>query len=234
MAYERLHLWGDSIAKGVVFDDTRGRYCITPGRCVPKLQDALGMSIINHARMGAIASEGLADFLQTQPDPGMPVAIEYGGNDCDMPWAAVSENPDGDYDARVPRDAFADTLRAFVKAVRERSMIPLLITPPPLDAQRYFDWVTNGLSKEAVLRFLGDVHHIYRWQERYANAVRKVAVELRCALFDMRDALLDDRHYPDKLCRDGIHLNAEGHALIAEAAVRERPSLSAQLQHTGT
>lgn len=228
-SYNTIHLWGDSLGKGVVFDDARQRYCITPDRCVVKLQEALGCPIVNHSRMGAVAPEGLAGFDETPPDPGALVVIEYGGNDCDMPWADISSNPDGIYEGKVPLPMFADTLRQFIAAVRARAMTPLLVTPPPLEANRYFQWVSRGLLKEAILRFLGDVQHIYRWQERYSIAVREVAIDTQCALFDMRSAFLANRHYPELFCADGIHPNAQGHALIVDSLLEVRPRLRAQL-----
>lgn len=229
MLFDRIHLWGDSVAKGVIYSDARKRYCISPNRCVVGLEEALGVPIINHARMGATATEGLADFAAAPADPGTLVVVEYGGNDCDMPWAEISERPDADYAGHVPLPCFEAAIHSFVDAVRARGMTPLLITPPPLEAGRYFEWVSNGLSKEAILRFLGDVQHIYRWQERYSNAIRRVALAARCTLFDMRDAFLACRRYPDMLCTDGIHPNDEGHALIAQAVIEAAADLSASL-----
>lgn len=224
MTYATIHLWGDSLGKGVVFDEARGRYCITPERCVRQLDGLLPSPIVNHSRMGATVADGLTDFCTATPGPDALVVIEYGGNDCDMPWADVSANPEGSFDGRVPLPTFIQTLRSFVEAVRALHGQPLLVTPPPLDADRYFAWVSRGLSSENILRFLGDVQHIYRWQERYATAVRAVAAETRCALFDLRAALLDQRRYPALLCVDGIHLNADGQRAAADAVMAYRAS----------
>lgn len=229
MPLERIHLWGDSVGKGVVYNDARQRYCITPSRFAVSLERALGIPIVNHSRMGATAPEGLAEFERAQADPGTVMVIEYGGNDCDMPWADISEDPEGAYFGKVPLAAFETALQAFVAMVRSRGMTPLLVTPPPLEAGRYFSWVTKGLSREAVLRFLGDVQHIYRWHERYANAIRRVALGSHCALFDLRDALLACGHYPELLCADGIHPNEAGHARITEAVLARVGDLAASL-----
>lgn len=227
--YEHIHIWGDSLGKGVIFDEGRNRYCITKDRCVLHLTESLGMPMVNHCRMGATLPEGYADFMDTAPEAGAPVVIEFGGNDCDMPWKAISEDPDGAHEARVPLAAFKATLRDFIMAVRGRHMLPVLVTPPPLDAQRYFDWVTRGLSRENILRFLGDVQHIYRWQERYALAIRDMAAACGCPLFDMRGALLDVRHYASLVCVDGIHLTAEGQQAVAQAVKADRARLQGLL-----
>ena len=227
-----IQLWADSIGKGIVFDEARKRYVITPDRCAVTLEKALGIPLENHSRMGAVVTEGYRDVLETPGKQGQIAVIAYGGNDCDMPWQAVSEDPDAPRDGRTPLPLFIETLSSFVKAARTRGMRPLLVTPPPLDAERYFHWVTQGLSKEAVLRFLGDVAHIYRWQERYSIAVRNVAAACRCPLFDLRDACLSDMRYHTRLCADGIHLNADGHMLITRAVLAQRKRLSAELSES--
>ena len=85
----------------------------------------------------------------------------------------------------------------------------------PDHPRRPFDFFTrNGLSGDSILRWLGDVQHIYRWHERYNAAVMRVAQECGCPLADVRDAFLAERDYGDLLCADGIHPNAKGHALM--------------------
>ena len=127
--------------------------------------------------------------------------------------------------AATPLPLFEETLRAFVKAVRERGLKPILVTPPPLMAQRFLAWVSQGLDRKAIRRYLGDVQHVYRWQERYDLAVRRVALSLRCALFDLRDALLASPDYPGLCSVDGMHLNEQGHLFAAKAVEEALPRL---------
>lgn len=223
---ESIQLWGDSVCKGVVFDDARNRYVISSERFAAKLAEAFSTPIENHSRMGATVTEGYAEFLSGASTPGAIAVIAYGGNDCDMPWKDVSADPDTPHDGRIPLPTFTQTLTQFVMAVQARGMEPLLVTPPPLDAGRYFDWVTRSLSKEAVLHYLGDVEHIYRWQERYSIAVRNVASTTQCALFDLRDIFLAENNYPQLLCTDGIHPNADGHQVIAAAVLQQKEGLA--------
>ncbi len=224
-----IQIWADSIGKGVIFDEEHNRYRIAPERCAVQLERTLEMKVENHSRMGATVTEGYQDFLAAPAKPGAVAVIAYGGNDCDMPWRSISETPDAAHDAKTPLPRFAETLQAFIAAAREKGMHPLLVTPPPLQDGRYFEWVTRSLSKEAVLRFLGDVAHIYRWQERYSIAVRSVAAATRCPLFDLRDAFLAAINTPSLFCVDGIHPNAQGQALIAETVLAQRSALSAAL-----
>lgn len=214
-----IHIWGDSIGKGVVYDESRGRYAISGQRWTTQIETSLGIPVHNHARMGAVIRDGLRELERSQDLVGALAVIEFGGNDCDLPWAEVAADPGQDHPAKVPVDQFRLLLGQFIHQVRIRGARPLLVTPPPLDAARYFTWVTRQLNADAVKRYLGDIQHIYRWQERYAIAVRDVAQQFDCELFDLRDAFLAERDVASFLCVDGIHPNERGQSLIAQAAL---------------
>lgn len=64
---------------------------------------------------------------------------------------------------------------------------------------------------------MGDVQFIYRWHERYNNSVVRMATEAGCLVADVRSAFLEERHYEDRLCADGIHPNEKGYTLIEQA-----------------
>jgi hypothetical protein len=133
-----------------------------------------------------------------------------------MDWPAVAANPAADHQPKTPHVQFTAQLEDLVARTRAAGMRPMLAVPTPLFAQRYFDWVTRGLSRDAVLDFLGDVQRIYRWQELYALGVLRTAVKLNCPALDLRTPFLERRHYEDLLCVDGIHPNAQGHAVMLE------------------
>lgn len=221
MAVQTISLWGDSIGKGVIYDEVRGRYAILKENCVNLVAEKLGCRIENHAVMGATASEGVRRMSDSFLREGGLAVIEFGGNDCDMPWKEISGAPKEPHQPKASLEEFSESLQTLVGRVRAGGMEAVLVTPPPLDAERYFQWVSRGLNADAILEFLGDVQHIYRWQERYAVAVRDVAAKLSCRLLDLRDAFLDVRSIGDYYCVDGIHPNAQGHRLLAAAAERK-------------
>ena len=216
MMWKQLQIWGDSLLKGVVFDEIRNRYQILRGNCVQQLTALLPFPVENNARMGCTAPEGFEMLKEGEMQPGGLALIEYGGNDCDMDWAAVAADPSKDHQPKTSPEVFASMLEQCVERVREADMQPMLVVPTPLHAPRYFDWVTRGLDRAAVLGFLGDVERIYRWQERYALLVCTTASKLRCPLINLRDAFLAVKGYERLLCIDGIHPNAEGHALMLD------------------
>ena len=219
MTYSEIHVWGDSLARGVIYNEEKGRYAISRERCTARLKTALNCAVENHSNMCATVLDGLKSFEKFTPVPDALCAVEFGGNDCDLDWAYVAEHPDEPMAPQVSLALYKEKLSEFVNGIRARGMKPLLITPLPLHAQRYFNWVTRGLDGEAVRRALGDIYHIYRWQERYSVAMRCVATALGCELLDMRDVFLAQPDYERLMCIDGIHPNDEGHRVIADAAV---------------
>ena len=216
MKLRGLSIWGDSIAKGVVFDEQRGRYAVCRDNCVSRLSRDAGVDVENFSVMGNTTEQGLRRMEGQPLKPGNLAVIEFGGNDCDLDWAAACEHPEVEQRGRVPLEAFGENLRAMVRRVRDGGMIPALVTPPPLVAQRYFDWISRKLDKARILSYLGDVEHIYRWQERYALMIRRVAARENAMLLDVRDWFLSQARFTDLMCVDGIHPNARGHELLFE------------------
>ena len=149
-----LCVWGDSIAKGVVYDEARGRYAVCRENCVMKLGRELGISVSNYSVMGQTSENGLARMQPGTMHAGELAVIEYGGNDCDLDWKAVSLDPDTRQSGKVPIEKFAQNIAEMVRRVRDAGMLPVLVTPPPLVAERYFQWVCRGLNAANILKYL--------------------------------------------------------------------------------
>lgn len=220
-----LALYGDSIGRAVSYDESRGRYVYLKEGFDRLLPPEAGIRIQNFSRFGAIAQEGLSAFEEAQGLDCQAVGIQFGGNDCTPDWQAAAADPDVVHPARVPLPQFEAVLTRFVQAVQARGMLPVLVTPPPLVAERFVPWVSQGLDAGALLRYLGDVHHVYRWQEQYALAVHKVARYTASKLFDLRAVFLAERVLGDLYCIDGMHPNQQGHQLIARAVQAQLPLL---------
>lgn len=214
MENSSLHVLGDSILKGVVFDDLRSRYVILRDNCITALSKLLPVPTVNHARMGQTAPEAERALEPDDLAPGGLALIEFGGNDCDMPWKEIASHPDREYQAKTPLPQFVAALERLVCRVRSAGMFATLVIPTPLDADRYFRWISRNLNPSAILSYLGDVQRIYRWQERYANAVAETAAKLQCPLINLRKAFLEHPRFCDLLCVDGIHPNARGHEIM--------------------
>jgi acyl-CoA thioesterase-1 len=214
---ESIGIWGDSLLQGVVLDETQGRYSIIEDNCAVTLAKKIGITINNNSRFGCTAPKGMKALHRAlESDVEFSAAIiEFGGNDCDFKWEEVAAAPESEHTPRTTLADFTTCYTDMIAALKAKDIAPVLVSLPPLDAERYFDWITRGgLSRENILRWLGDVQHIYRWHERYSNAVSAMARKFSCHFIDVRDAFLSVRDYQKYLCLDGIHPNREGHKLM--------------------
>ena len=220
----RAIVWGDSLARGVVYDEQRGRYSLVPRPAASIVADELGIEVINRSRMGMTTTQGLSS-LQKDLERGLRAdyaVLEFGGNDCDFDWSAVSQSPDEVHEPRTPAELYENNMREMIASVRSAGMKPILVNLPPILAEQYFHFVArNGLSEQNILHWLGDVFHIYRYQERYSMLATRVAKECGCRLLDVRTAFLSLWSSASLFCRDGIHPTAQGQELIGMTILKE-------------
>ena len=210
-----IYLFGDSAAQGLVLDED-GRYRVSRVGCV-RLLKKQGFPLRNYAVHGYTSLQGIQAFRELPAEAGNGCVIQFGGNDCDLDWDAVSAEPDVFHDGRVPLAEYACVLKQFVDEAREKGLVPFLVTPLALMSDRYYRWVSRERDAERILHYLrDDPESISRWQERYANIMREVAAASACTLLDVRSWMLNRLDYPRLICGDGIHPNEAGHAVLAE------------------
>ena len=89
-----------------------------------------------------------------------------------------------------------------------------MMTLPPIDAEKYFKFITrNGNSGENILRWLGSVDVISKYQEMYSNAVLELSKKLEVFCIDMRE-YLSRYSLSNLVSADGIHPSEYGYNLI--------------------
>lgn len=212
-----IAVWGDSVLKGVVFDEIRGTYQLLANSCGNLLSKTLGLKIVNRSRFGSTIDKG-RQTLEQSLQKGLDceyLLLEYGGNDCDFDWEAVSAHPDRRHLPRTPLDSFKLHLQELIDLVRQHNITPLLMSLPPIHAESYFEFiVSRGLDRHNIMRFLGDCQQIYRFHEMYSLAVTGTAIRNNCVYVPMREAFLAERNTPSLICSDGIHPNEKGHRLM--------------------
>ena len=230
MSSAQITIYGDSITKGVLMEG--GRYLIN-STGLAALAQRFSLLIRNRSKFGCTIDKGLARMhhdLDGQTAPNGVTVLEYGGNDCDFDWQDISDRGEGEYIPKTPLSAFRRIYGKMIDAVRETGSNPILLSLPPIDAQRYFAWISKGKSAENILKWIGDVEHIYRWHEMYNLVVFELSREKNVPLINITDAFLEDRNYHSFICDDGIHLNESGHRLVyqvlSEYIRRHEPVIS--------
>ena len=212
-------LFGDSVAKGVVFDSIRRKYHVWKDCFAASIQNQEHVAVSNYSKFGCTVRKGreILEKHGAELSAHNFTVFEFGGNDCDFDWHAVSQNPEGEFSPKTPLEEFTAIYRDMVRYTREMGGTPVMLTLPPIDAPRYFAWISQGENSRNILRWLGDVEHIYRWHEMYNLAVCRVAMEERVPLLDISSRFLAADSYQELLCEDGIHPNEKGHQVSLES-----------------
>lgn len=206
----KFFLYGDSLLKATVPDE-QFRYHFHAEELAREYGAA---EVVNRARMGATIRKGM-QMVQRDLNLGQQgryALVGYGGNDCDFDWQAISDDPEGEHHPHTELPDFCRLLKETVDMLRTRGIQPLLMTLPPIDAERYLAFICRrGLDRQRILSWLGDCQMIYRYQELYSNTIADFAVQEGLPLIPVRRAFLDDRRCAELISADGIHLNMAGY-----------------------
>lgn len=217
-----LTISGDSISKGIIFDEVKRKYVILEGNYVTLLKGKFNGIIRNTAKFGNTLIKGVHklkdDIVNNKPDV---VLLEYGGNDCDFNWIEVCSNPNSVHKPKTDFDIFVSKLKETLHFLKKNNITSVVMTLPPLNADRYLKWISKSdISAEAnILKWLGNVSKIYWWHEKYSSAVLKIAEDTNTKCIDIRASFLQYPDFTKFLCLDGIHPNKFGHEIIANKII---------------
>ena len=210
----QIGIFGDSISKGIVLDAETHRYSSLKKEITEWISPSTALH--NFSVMGSTIQKGLSIITRhtDQLASYQNVFLEFGGNDCDFDWQAVSDHPEEAHLPKIAAETFAENYRALVKLLRQAGSSFWMTSLVPLEAHRFLNHVSQGRSKENILSWLGDADRIFRWQEYYNDLVCRLARELSCPLLELRPEFLKDPAFPTLISNDGIHPTQKGHDLV--------------------
>ena len=131
----------------------------------------------------------------------------------------MAQAPESVHHPHTPIGQFLDAVTQMAKSLKDAGVKPVLMSLPPLDAQRYLNFIGRlGNNTTNILHWLGDVNRIYRYQEMYSNQISRLAAKLNLPLIDVRSRFLDRRDCSQLIARDGIHLTEAGYRLLLDEA----------------
>lgn len=216
----KVQIYGDSLMKGVLVDENF-KYKPVAGKLLQELTAITGVETVNRAHFGYTVDKGQA-ILKKDLQKGLDceiAVIEFGGNDCDFNWSEVAQAPESVHHPHTPIGQFLDAVTQMAKSLKDAGVKPVLMSLPPLDAQRYLNFIGRlGNNTANILHWLGDVNRIYRYQEMYSNQISRLAAKLNLPLIDVRSRFLDRRDCSQLIARDGIHLTEAGYRLLLDEA----------------
>ena len=210
-----ITVYGDSILKGVLLENKR---YVVNREWEQRFAEQFDCTVTNRSRFGCTIRKALAVIRHdcAMREPSELAVLEFGGNDCNFDWAAVASDPDGEYQAKTPAGEFLDDYREAIGLVRDSGAVPVVLTLPPIHSERYLRFICrSGLDRGNIVRWLGDVEHISRWQADYSELAKEAAQAEGVRCVDLRSAFPREPGALEKyLCEDGIHPSRLGQKLI--------------------
>ena len=214
----KLLILGDSIMKGVVYSEERHRHTMLTGaeRPLNVLMEQGGMAVENRARFGATSQTVLreAEKCLSAVSPDTTVLFGFGGNDSDHDWNAISLDPAGEHAPKVSPAQLTNCFERCLRMAKDAGCRIVAANLVPIDAEKYFSWISEGKNAENILRWLGDISTLYRWHEDYNNRITDVCRRENVPTVDLREPFLLSHRFKHLLCADGIHPSEEGYALV--------------------
>ena len=224
----KLVALGDSVIKGVVLnkEGVSVRYSLVDKSIVECCAEHLGGEGLNLGKMGCTieASERILDRRIDKLAGVEYVLLECGGNDSDYDWQAIAQNPDNEHLPNTPLERYVIAYERVINKIKQIGAKPLVLSLPPMDAERYFAFFSAGWSQELknnVLSWLdGSINTILSGHELYNLATMQVAQRTGAQWIDVTSTFLEDRNYKSFLCEDGIHPNEQGQRKMVEAILK--------------
>lgn len=211
---QELIIFGDSIIKGVMYQGQGYHLCQDHNFDQLHTQ---GITVKNYAKMGATVTDGQARLARNLAGPytqETTVLFCFGGNDSDYDWSAIAANPTAAHQPKTSPESFIDGYCALIRSAQATGARVALTSLPPLEPTRFFLHISKGLCADSILQWLGDVGHLYRWQEYYNSLVVQLSRAFGCRLVDARTEFLKSHTFDTLLGADGIHPTQAGHDLI--------------------
>lgn len=133
-------------------------------------------------------------------------------------WKAIAANPSGRHESNIDLVAYKALYINKIAQARARGLEPVLVSLPIMDENRYFAYITRGMTMQERKNLLywlgGKTERLRNIHALYNLALFRLAA-LQCVhIIDVTSPMLANAHYCELLEQDGVTLSAAGESLV--------------------
>ena len=133
-------------------------------------------------------------------------------------WQEIAANPSGQHEPVMDLVAYKAQYTNRIAQARAHGQEPVLISLPIMDENRYFSFITRGMSMQERKNLLywlgGKTERLRNIHALYNLSLFRLAAQQCVHILDITSPMLASAHYEQLLEQDGVTLSPEGKQLI--------------------
>jgi len=141
-------------------------------------------------------------------------------------WNAIAANPGAHHEPQIDLVAYKALYINKIAQARACGQEPVLVSLPIMDENRYFAFITRGMSmqeRKNILYWLGGkTERLRNIHALYNLALFRLAATQCVHIIDITSPMLANAHFCDLLDQDGVTLSDEGEALVQAELLNSR------------
>lgn len=133
-------------------------------------------------------------------------------------WREIAANPSGRHESNIDLVSYKALYINKIAQARARGLEPVLVSLPVMDENRFFAYITRGMSMQERKNLLywlgGKTERLRNIHELYNLALFRLAA-LQCLhIIDITSPMLAHPNYCELLEQDGVTLSQAGESLV--------------------
>ena len=133
-------------------------------------------------------------------------------------WQEIAANPSGQHEPVMDLVAYKAQYTNRIAQARAHGQEPVLISLPIMDENRYFAFITRGMSMQERKNLLywlgGKTERLRNIHALYNLSLFRLAAQQCVHILDITSPMLASAHYEQLLEQDGVTLSLEGKQLV--------------------
>ena len=144
--------------------------------------------------------------------------IIYPESGLQYDWKAIASDPSAHHEPKIDLVAYKALYINKIAQARACGQEPILVSLPIIDENRYFAYITRGMSmqeRKNILFWLGGkTERLRNIHALYNLALFRLAAQQCVHLVDVTSPMLASTHFEELLNQDGVTLSPSGEALV--------------------